>query len=154
MQILCAVNQAECFRRGIDAPRSTIKIDVNPAKLPQDIRGFLADHIYDGHKLSDAIELYSPDMLGLMESVLAAKEYEQFRKVTENPNSPFSISFADWIKGEGKAGSTEREKLAKELTEAQKHSELIPSLREAAESLEANLKKAVRDGVESMTRRK
>lgn len=154
MQILCAVNQAECFRRGIDASRSTIKIEVNPAKLPQDIREFLADHIYDGHKLSSAIELYRPDLRGLMESVLAAKEYGEFRKVTENSNSPLSISFTDWIKGEGKAGSAEREKSAKELTETQKHSDIIPTLWEAAGSLETNLKKAVRDGMESMTKRK
>jgi hypothetical protein len=41
MQILCEVNQTECFRRGIDAPRSTMKIEVDPAKLPEEIRDSL-----------------------------------------------------------------------------------------------------------------
>ena len=39
-------------RRGIDAPRSTMKIEVDPAKLPEEIREFLADHLYEGDKLS------------------------------------------------------------------------------------------------------
>ena len=50
MQILCEVNQAECFRHGIDAPRMNIEVD--PAKLPEEIREFLADHLYEGDKLS------------------------------------------------------------------------------------------------------
>jgi hypothetical protein len=33
MQILCEVNQAERFRRGIDAPRSTMKIEVDPGEV-------------------------------------------------------------------------------------------------------------------------
>jgi hypothetical protein len=49
---------------------------------------------------------------------------------------------------------TERAKLAKELTEAQKNSESIPSWEESAKSLEANLKKAVKDGMELATKKK
>jgi len=79
MQILCEVNQAECFRRGIDAPRSTMKIEVDPAKLPEEIREFLADHLHEGDKLSarDDFQLLRPDLLGFMETVLTAKEYKE-----------------------------------------------------------------------------
>jgi len=52
MQILCEVNQAERFRRGIDAPRSTMKIEVDPGEVAGRIREFLADHLYEGDKLS------------------------------------------------------------------------------------------------------
>ena len=63
MQILCEVNQAECFRRGIDAPRSTIKIEVDPAKLPEEIREFLADHLYEGDKLMRVTISSSSDLI-------------------------------------------------------------------------------------------
>jgi hypothetical protein len=52
MQILCEVNQTEWFRRGIDAPRSTMKIEVDPAKFSEEFREFLADHLYEGDNLS------------------------------------------------------------------------------------------------------
>jgi hypothetical protein len=42
MQILCEVNQAECFRRGIDAPRSSMKIEVDPGEVAgEEIRNSL-----------------------------------------------------------------------------------------------------------------
>lgn len=116
MQILCVVNQAECFRRGFDAPRSTIKIEVDPAKLPEDIREFLADHLHDGYKASSEIELRSPDLLGLMEAVLTFKEFKEHRKGEEWHTGLLD----DWTKGAGKAGSAGRLARAKELTEAQR----------------------------------
>ena len=116
MQILCEVNQAECFRRGIDAPRSTMKIEVDPAKLPEEIREFLADHLYEGDKLSagDDFQLLRPDLLGFMETVLTAKEYKEASDYNHT-----QILFDEWIKGAGKDAEAKREKAAKELVEAQ-----------------------------------
>jgi hypothetical protein len=116
MQILCEVNQAECFRRGIDAPRSTMKIEVDPAKLPEEIREFLADHLYDGDKLSarDDFQLLRPDLLGFMEAVLTAKEYKE-----ASDHNHTQILFDEWIKGPGKDGEAKREMVAKELVDAQ-----------------------------------
>src|ERR1700675_2503064 len=116
MQILCEVNQAECFRRGIDAPRSTMKIEVDPAKLPEEIREFLADHLHEGDKLSarDDFQLLRPDLLGFMEAVLTAKEYKEASDHTRT-----QILFDEWIKGAGKDAEATREKGAKELVEAQ-----------------------------------
>ena len=123
MQILCEVNQAECFRRGIDAPRSTMKIEVDPAKLPEEIREFLADHLYEGDKLSarDDFQLLRPDLLGFMETVLTAKEYEE-----ASGHNHTQILFDEWIKGAGKTAETKREKVAKEFVDAQESQEAHP----------------------------
>ena len=123
MQILCEVNQAECFRRGIDAPRSTMKIEVDPAKLPEEIREFLADHLYEGDKLSgrDDFQLLRPDLLGFMETVLTAKEYKE-----ASDHNHTQILFDEWIKGAGKDAEAKREKVAKELVDAQEAQEAHP----------------------------
>ena len=122
MQILCEVNQAECFRRGIDTPRSTMKIEVDPAKLPEEIREFLADHLYEGDKLSarDDFQLLKPDLQGFMETVLTAKEYKEASD--HNP----TILFDEWIKGAGKDAEAKREKVARELVDAQEAQEAHP----------------------------
>ncbi|HEY3857362.1 MAG TPA: hypothetical protein VGO67_23500 [Verrucomicrobiae bacterium] len=39
------VNQAEAFRRGVDVPKSTIHLEVDPSKLPQDQRDLIANRI-------------------------------------------------------------------------------------------------------------
>jgi hypothetical protein len=119
MHILCEVNQAECFRRGIDAPKSTIKLEVNPAKLPPDIREYIADHLYDGYKLSLEEGIPGSDLVALMEGILADQEY---KKATE-PVGFGRESFCSWLKEEGKESAGERLEKAKELAEAQKGSE-------------------------------
>ena len=123
MQIICEVNQAECFRRGIDAPRSTMKIEVDPAKLPEEIREFLADHLHEGDKLSarDDFQLLRPDLLGFMETVLTAKEYKE-----ASDHNHTQILFDEWIKGAGKDAEAKREKVAKELVDAQEAQEAHP----------------------------
>jgi hypothetical protein len=123
MQILCEVNRAECFRRGIDAPRSTMKIEVDPAKLPEEIREFLADHLYEDDKLSarDDFQLLRPDLLGFMETVLTAKEYEE-----ASGHNHTQMLFDEWIKGAGKDTETKRERAAKELVDAQESQEAHP----------------------------
>jgi hypothetical protein len=113
MQILCEVNQAECFRRGIDAPKSTIKLEVTPAKLPEDLRAFVADNLYDGYKLSLFEGIPGTDLVALMEAILANQEFKK-----ANPNEWLS-DFGTWIKGDGKEMAGQRLEKAKELAEAQ-----------------------------------
>ena|ERR1700730_16687107 len=48
MKILCYVNQAEAFRKGIDAPHSSVQIEVDPSVLTQAQRDFIADRLNDG----------------------------------------------------------------------------------------------------------
>jgi hypothetical protein len=123
MQILCEINQAECFRRGIDAPRSTMKIELDPSKLPEEIREVLADHLYEGDKLSACgdFQLLRPDLLGFMETVLTAKEYKE-----ASDQNHTQILFDEWIKGAGKDAEAKREKVAKELVDAQEAQEAHP----------------------------
>lgn len=45
MKLRFEVDQAECFRRGIDCPKSIVTIEVNPVKLPQDERTLIADRL-------------------------------------------------------------------------------------------------------------
>jgi hypothetical protein len=113
MQILCEVNQAECFRRGIDAPKSTIKLEVNPAKLPEDLRAFVADHLYDGYKLSLGEGIPGSDLLAFMEAILANQEFKK-----ADPTG-WATDFNSWIKGDGKESAGERLEKAKELAQAQ-----------------------------------
>jgi hypothetical protein len=139
MQILCEVIQAECFRRGIDAPRSTIKLEVNPSKLPRDLRTFVANNLYEGYRLgfddhinyetaeskrftSIEFELYRPDLIGFMEAVLRAKEFQE----TVDANSEGrDLTFQEWMKKVDEAANNKREKLAKELADAQEQSPAI-----------------------------
>lgn len=51
MQVLIPVNQAACVRAGIDAPKSTVLVEIDPAQLPQDERDLLASLLVDGHKV-------------------------------------------------------------------------------------------------------
>ena len=50
------VNQAEAFRRGVDVPKSTNHLEVNPADLTQEDRNLIADRL----KGIDVMEL-APD---------------------------------------------------------------------------------------------
>ncbi len=51
MQLRFRVNQAEAFRQGINAPKSIITVDVEPAKIPLEERNLLADRM-------DGIDVY------------------------------------------------------------------------------------------------
>jgi hypothetical protein len=84
-----------------------MKIEVDPAKLPEEIREFLADHLHEGDKLSarDDFQLLRPDLLGFMETVLTAKEYKEASDYNHT-----QILFDEWIKGAGKDGEAKREK--------------------------------------------
>lgn len=42
MKLRFAVNQAECLRRGIDAPKSIVTIEVTPAEIPPGLRNLIA----------------------------------------------------------------------------------------------------------------
>lgn len=53
MKLRFGVNQAECFRRGINSDKSIVTVEVDPSALPQDIRNLIADRL-DG---IDVVEL-------------------------------------------------------------------------------------------------
>lgn len=45
MKLRFEVDQAECFRKGIDCPKSIVTIEVDPAKIPADERNLIADRL-------------------------------------------------------------------------------------------------------------
>lgn len=45
MKLRFEINQAECFRRGIDTPKSIITIEVDPATIPVEERNLIADRL-------------------------------------------------------------------------------------------------------------
>lgn len=65
MKLRFGINQAEAFRRGIDAPKSVAMIEVDPSKLTEAQRQMIADRLKgidvcqlkgDGLKLVNAVE--------------------------------------------------------------------------------------------------
>ena len=45
MKLRFEVDQAEAFRRGIDAPKSIVTVEVNPSELSQEKRNLIADRL-------------------------------------------------------------------------------------------------------------
>lgn len=45
MKLKFGVDQAACFRKGVDASRSVAIIEVNPAEVAADIRGLISDYL-------------------------------------------------------------------------------------------------------------
>ena len=71
MKLIFKVDQAESLRRGVDAPHSTVTLDIDPAKLTEEERGFLSANLLKGHSLERVslcegeFELPTPDVVGL-----------------------------------------------------------------------------------------
>ena|SRR5215510_4310362 len=60
MNLRFEVDQAECFRKGIDSPKSIITIDVDPSKLPQEERDLIANRLRNGidvHRWTDGTRI-------------------------------------------------------------------------------------------------
>lgn len=51
MQIQVNVNQVEAFKRGVNAPSSTARIEVDPSTLPTEVREFIASKLKEGYRL-------------------------------------------------------------------------------------------------------
>ena len=45
MKLRFEVDQAECFRNGIDCPKSIVTLDIDPQTLPQKDRNLIADRL-------------------------------------------------------------------------------------------------------------
>ena len=59
MKLRFEVDQAECFRKGIDCPKSIVTIEVDPAKLPQAQRDLIAERL-------NGIDVFNLDLTGVM----------------------------------------------------------------------------------------
>jgi hypothetical protein len=57
MKLRFEVDQAECFRRGIDCPKSIVTVEVDPKKLSQPERDLVADRLHG----IDVLQLWNSD---------------------------------------------------------------------------------------------
>lgn len=83
MNITFKVDQAAALKAGINAPTSTVKLDIDPAELTQQEREFLASALTDGYDAtkrggissfdpntrSSALYLLRPDLQGVREAI-------------------------------------------------------------------------------------
>lgn len=79
MKLLFAVNQRESLFRGVDAPTSSVTLEVDPANLADDERSIVAQAMTDGYdcrkKVTDStgqerqVLLPTPDLDGLFEAL-------------------------------------------------------------------------------------
>lgn len=81
MKIVFKVNQTAALRAGIDAPSSTVALDIEPANLPEAHREILAEALRDGHTADRHVwrgsrvcntmplMLLRPDLQGLQEEL-------------------------------------------------------------------------------------
>lgn len=71
MQVQIRINQKEAIKRGIDAPHSTAKIDINPAEFTQPERDWIASQLYDGFRLDyyGYVQVPAPTVEGLREAI-------------------------------------------------------------------------------------
>ena len=79
MKILCDVDQVECLRHGVDAPSSTIKIEVDPKSLTEEQRNFVASQLYDGLRFPNppGYEICPPTYEGFIAAVNCGLEKDK-----------------------------------------------------------------------------
>jgi hypothetical protein len=80
MKLRFEVDQAECFRKGIDCPKSIVTIEVDPADIPQDDRNLIADRLVG----IDVCQLWNSDKG--TEKLLTSEERQPVRIVAAAPD--------------------------------------------------------------------
>lgn len=80
MKLRFEVDQAECFRRGIDCPKSIVTIEVDPSKLKQEHRNLIADRLMG----IDVCQLRTTD--NGMEKRLVSAEHNPIRVIASGPS--------------------------------------------------------------------
>lgn len=96
MKLRYIVNQAECFRRGINQPDSIVTIDVDPTSLSQEIRDLIADRLQGVDVLKLATITPSPivrahivaSVPGLAALIEACREDARALAAKSSPSQP------------------------------------------------------------------
>lgn len=79
MKLRFKVNQAECFRHGINCPKSIVVIEVDPSTLDIPTRCVIADHlvgidVVKSKEPKELVEALTPDFEGLFEAIMKARK--------------------------------------------------------------------------------
>lgn len=69
MKIHVNVNQARCIRLGVDAPQSSVDIEVDPAKLTPSQREWVAGNLRQGYRLDAIGAIAPPTLAGLIDAI-------------------------------------------------------------------------------------
>ena len=86
------MDQKEALRRGINAPASTAKIEVDPATLSPEVREFIANRLENGYDLTgwhfgeglgSVIEPTVAGLVSQIEKILAARAEKELRRKQE-----------------------------------------------------------------------
>lgn len=118
MKLRFEVDQAECFRRGIDCPKSIVTVEVNPKDLTQDQRNAIADRlsgidvlelrVVDGEARQNKgdgwivrIKAKEPTFEAMMAAI--AENKEGFKSRSRDGVSPTSVNIA--VLSSGQAAS-------------------------------------------------
>lgn len=88
MRILCKIDQTAALKAGIDAPRSTEQIEIDPATMTEQERDELAAILVDGHDATryDRLTLTTPSADGLRDALrqrIAEREQAAAEKQAE-----------------------------------------------------------------------
>jgi hypothetical protein len=76
MKIKVHINQAEAFRRGIDAKTSTKMITVKPSALPEAVRQLLADNFIPGTTdIKNDVQIIEPSLVELVTQLVALRKH-------------------------------------------------------------------------------
>lgn len=82
MKMICVVNQVRALELGVDAPHSSVSLEVTPSDLSPAVRGILAEKLSDGHRLDDLGPICPPTIEGMIaraEEILRGRAEEAAR---------------------------------------------------------------------------
>lgn len=82
MKLLVAVDQAAALRAGIDAPSSTVTLEVTPSELDDSERELLASIMQDGHDCK-SLTLVRPDLEGLRRAISQYADEAETKRAEE-----------------------------------------------------------------------
>lgn len=69
MKLVFSVNQREALRLGVDAPHSTVVIDIDPASLSEEERVFLAERVGTDAKIDSRFSIVYPTLEGVRDAI-------------------------------------------------------------------------------------
>jgi hypothetical protein len=105
MKLRFKINQADCLRRGIDAPKSILTIEVNPNALSPEARFLIARHM-------DGIDVCILDDTGKPMHELHGKDKMRPRLIEATEPTINGLLVAVGWKGEAKGLTDEQKKVA------------------------------------------
>ena len=97
MQIQVQVDQTEALRQGINAPYSTVKIEVDPAQLSPEVREEIASNLLEGFRLGPSFAVVEPSLAGLLAMIERRLKIMAEKKAKEEELKKHRIAFSNAV---------------------------------------------------------